>query len=207
MHYKLTEEIIKLSVSRDWNNAKLEWKFEYAYQSEELETCLCGHYPIKNICVITNTKNRTSTEVGNCCINKFLGIEEANKIFTSINRIKEDLSKSMSIEVLEYLFQKKVITEFEYEFYADIIKKRKLSEKQQLLKTKINEKLLIFTSYENSSIQSKIDSVLRWAESHKWFDTAFIISLRSTYERKGMLSEKQLTALNNIISKNKIEGL
>lgn len=103
MHYKLTDEIIKLSVSSYWNDAKLEWNFEYAYQSEEPQTCLCGHYPIRNICVIRNQDNSNETEVGNCCINKFLGIEEGNKIFTSISRLKEDITKSMSAEVLDYL--------------------------------------------------------------------------------------------------------
>ena len=204
MHYKLTQEIIKLSLSKDWHRAKLEWQFTYAYQSNSLETCLCGHYPIKNICVITNTKNGAATEVGNCCINKFLGIDEANKIFTSINRIKEDSSKSMSIEVLEYLSQKKVITDFEFEFYSDIIKKRKLSEKQAALKSKINEKLLIFTSYENNSVISKINSILRWADTHKWFDTSFIYSLKNSYDRKGILTERQSIALENILLKNKI---
>lgn len=102
MHFKLTEEIINLSESEFWESGRNEWTFEYAYYSDDLQRCLCGHYPIKNICVIKNKVNKTQTEVVNCCVNKFLGIDDGNKIFASIKRLKEDSAKSMSLEVLEY---------------------------------------------------------------------------------------------------------
>lgn len=51
MRFKLTKEILKLSDSNYWSDAKLEWNFEYAYYSEEPQTCLCGHFPINNICI------------------------------------------------------------------------------------------------------------------------------------------------------------
>ena len=205
MHYKLTEEIIKLSNSDFWDETKNEWNFEYAYYSEELQTCLCGHYPIKNICVLKNSVNKNETEVGNCCVNKFLGIEEGNKIFISIKRLKEDLTKSMSPEVLEYLNKKKVLSDFDYSFYKDTIRKRKLSEKQLEIRKRINQKLIDFTSYEANSNFSKINLVLKWAEDKTWFDRTFINSLKQSCERKGKLSDKQMIALDNIITKLKIK--
>jgi len=205
MHYQLTEEIIKLSNSTSWDNAKIEWSFEYAYYSEELQTCLCGHYPIKNVCVIKNTENKNETEVGNCCVNKFLGIEDGNKIFTSIKRLKTDKSKSMSSEVLEYLREKKVVSNFEYDFYSDTIRKRKLSEKQLAIRERINQKLIDFTSYESNSNFSRINLVLKWAEDKSWFDKTFVNSLKTSCEKKGKLTKKQTTALENIITKLKIE--
>ncbi len=205
MHFNLTNEIIKLSVSDYWDTAKDEWNFEYAYQSEEPQTCLCGHTPIKNICVIKNTENDNETEVGNCCINKFLGIEKGNKIFDSIKRLKDDLSKSMSAEVLEYLNEKKVISEFEYDFYTDTIRKRVLSQKQLDIRERINQKLLDFTSYEANSVFSRINMVLKWADNNKWFDTTFIQSLKQSCERKGKLTDNQSQALENIIKKLKID--
>jgi hypothetical protein len=45
MQFTLTNEIIKLSVSQYWETAKDEWNFEFAYQCEDFQTCLCGHYP------------------------------------------------------------------------------------------------------------------------------------------------------------------
>ena len=205
MHYKLTEEIIKLSNSDIWSSAKLEWNFEYAYYSEELQRCLCGHYPIKNVCVIKNSDNKNETEVGNCCVNKFLGIEDGNKIFTSIKKLKIDKSKSMSPEVLEYLRKKNVLTEFDYKFYSDTIRKRKLSDKQLAIRERINQKLIDFTSYESNSNFTRINLVLKWAEDKSWFDKTFVNSLKSSCEKKGKLTEKQTFALESIIKKLKIE--
>lgn len=205
MHYQLASEIIKLSVSDYWDTAKLEWTFEYAYQSEGPETCLCGHYPIKNICVIKNLKNNRQTEVGNCCINKFLGIDKGNKIFDSIKKLKDDISKSMSAEVLEYLNEKKILTPYEYDFYTDTLRKRILSEKQLNIREKINKKLLAFTNYESNSLFSRINMVLKWAENNKWFDTKFVESLKQNCERNGKLTDKQSLALENIIKKLNIQ--
>ncbi|MDD3878151.1 MAG: hypothetical protein PHT69_16145 [Bacteroidales bacterium] len=204
MHFKLTEEIIKLSNSQFWDKAKLEWCFEYAYYSEENETCLCGHSPIRNICVIKNTENENITEVGNCCINKFLGIKDANKIFTSIKKLKENISNSMSKEALVYLKSNNQLNSFEYSFYHSIIRKKILSDKQQDIKLKINRKFIDFTSYESNSIFRKINIVLKWAENNPWFNTDFVISLKTSCERTGKLTEKQKTALENIMSKMKI---
>lgn len=204
MHYKLTEEIISLSDSTTWDFAKLEWSFEFAYYAEDLQTCLCGHYPIKNICVIRNTKNSNQTEVGNCCINKFLGIEDGNKIFTSIKKLKDDISKSMSAEVVNYIYGKKGISDFEYKFYKDIYRKRNLSLKQLEIKNRINNKFLAFTSYETNSHFNRINLVLKWAENNTWFDTNFVQSLKKSCERKGKLSDSQKATLENIITKLKI---
>lgn len=205
MHFKLIEEIINLSESATWDFAKLEWEFTSAYYSDEEQKCLCGHYPIRNICVIRNKKNSSVTEVGNCCINKFLGIDEGNKIFTSIKRIKEKPRSSMSAEVLEYLSSKNAISDFDYKFYKSIIRRTSLSLKQWDLKEKINQKLLSFTSYERNSHFNKINLIVKWAEDNPSFDTSYVLSLKQACNRNGNLSSKQLAGLNNIISKFKIQ--
>jgi hypothetical protein len=205
MHFKLTEEIIELSDATNWDFAKREWIFEFAYYSEELQTCLCGHYPIKNICVIRNKFNSQQTEVGNCCINKFLGIDDGNKIFTSIKKLKEDDTKSMSADVIDYIYNKNGISEFEYKFYRDIHRKRNLSLKQLEIKQRINIKFLAFTSYETNSHFNKIKIVLKWAEDNPSFDTDFVHSLKRSCEKNGQLTGKQKSALENIIAKFKIK--
>ena len=49
---KLIQEIIKLSVADIWEIAKCEWELIEIYFSDEPETCLCGHYPIIELCEI-----------------------------------------------------------------------------------------------------------------------------------------------------------
>ena len=175
------------------------------YVSEEPQTCLCGHFPIINICVILNLLNKNKTEVGNCCINKFLGIDTGDKILPSINRLKRDLSKSMSSESLAYLYDKGVISKKEYDFYFDIRKKRNLSLKQESFKQSINKKLIAFTSYERNSIFAKISKILKWAKGRSDFDIKYVESLKHSCQRKGTLTENQKQALNNIINRFKIE--
>ncbi|RZJ76440.1 MAG: hypothetical protein EOO45_02175 [Flavobacterium sp.] len=205
MHFKLTEEIIALSVSKFWEQAKLEWNFDYLYVAEEVQTCLCGHYPIRNICVITNHKNDERTQVGNCCVNKFLGIENGNKILDAIKRLKADPEKSMGADVLEYLMQKQVISDWDYEFYTDTIRKRVLSTKQLEHRERINQKLIDFTSGETATMMSKIDRILKWSEDQEDFDTGFVDSVKRSCQRNGKLTTNQEKALDKIILGFKIK--
>ena len=205
MHYKLTEEILNLSESKEWDFAKLEWSFEFAYYAEELQKCLCGHYPIKNICVIKNRRNSSVTEVGNCCINKFLGIDEGNKIFSSIKKLKDSETASISSEVIEYIYKKKGISDFEYNFYKSIYRKRIMSDKQWDIKKRINHKFLNFTRYETNSHFNKINLVLKWAQTNISFNTDFVLSIKECCQKNGRLTEKQLESLNKIISSFKIQ--
>ena len=204
MTYQLIDEIIELSESKHWETAKLEWEFEKIYLSDTPQTCLCGHFPIVNICVIRNRKNHYQTEVGNCCINKFLDIDNGNKILISIKRLKTDDSKSMSPEALFYLYDKNVISQNEYDIYSDIQRKRNLSVKQLDLKKRINKKLINFTSYEASSALFKINLVLKWAETRPDFNTAFVLSLKDCCEKGRILTVNQMLALDKIITAYKI---
>ena len=55
--YKLTEEIIKLSQSKLWDVAKSEWTLYEIYEADKPERCLCGHFPIIEICNLKNKLN------------------------------------------------------------------------------------------------------------------------------------------------------
>lgn len=201
MEYKLIEEIINLSNSDNWDTAKEEWLFHHAYYHSSGLTCLCGHRPIKNICVLKNRLNKTEAEVGNCCVTKFLGIEDGTIVFSAISRLKKDLSKSLGKEAFEFIKSKSILNEFECAFYLDTIGKRILSDKQMAIRQRINTKFLNFTSSEGSIDQIKIESILIWAKSKADFQTDFVISVKSSFERNGKLSDKQIQAIDNIIAR------
>lgn len=207
MHTQLTEGIISLSKAERWTLAKTEWDFDYAYFSLSKQRCLCGHYPIKQICVIRNLSNGNIAEVGNCCVKKFLGLEQGEKIFSSIARLRKDINRAMSQEALVYLFDKEAISPYEYAFYRNTIKKRVLTDKQLVFRVRINKKLLDFTNYEQHSIFSKINQILLWAERNDFFKTEFVESVKQSCQSKGRLSEKQKKALDNIIDRYGIPPL
>jgi hypothetical protein len=99
--YKLTEEIIKRSQAQSWDAARLEWGLEDVYFVEDPETCLCGHYPIKEICTLRNTVNGQSADVGNCCVKKFLGLP-SDKIFQAVKRVKVDWDDILGVRGVCY---------------------------------------------------------------------------------------------------------
>ena len=142
--FKLMEEIVALSVSDVWSKAKFEWELETIYflgSDEAAETCLCGHYPIRELCILRNIKNNKTTTVGNVCVTKFIGLP-AGVIFRSVENIKKSIHQSLNRETIEYAYSKGIINDWELKFYADTMRKRKLSDKQRSKRTKINQKIL-----------------------------------------------------------------
>ena len=138
--YKLTEEILTRSESNNWDSAKLEWSLSYVYESDEPETCLCGHFPIKNICVLQNKHSQSCVTVGNCCVKKFMGLE-SDKIFQAINRVRKDIERALNAEAIEYGFKEGWINDWERGFYLDTMRKKKPSPKQKSIRIGISQPL------------------------------------------------------------------
>lgn len=138
--FQLTTEIVRLSKADTWDEAKLEWDLVDVEKVDEPETCMCGHQPIVEVCVIANRLNKQVTRVGNCCVKKF--IARSDKIFQAVKRIKLDVSRSVNSETIEFGYDKEYITERDKKFYMDIMRKRNLSVKQRAWKESINKKIL-----------------------------------------------------------------
>ena len=139
--YKLTQEIILLSEADLWDAAKIEWTLSEVYEAEEPETCLCGHFPIIEICVLKNKLNHNLAVVGNCCVKKFIGLP-SDKIFQAVKRVRKDNEKSLNAEAIQHAFKKNWINEWERDFYLNIMRKRNLTTNQRNKKIRVNEKML-----------------------------------------------------------------
>lgn len=137
--YQLTTELLKLSQSKNWDLAKLEWELVDIERVEDAEECLCGHFPIIEVCVINNVKTYISTRVGNCCVKKFNN--KSDKIFRSVAKIKKNNEKSVNAETLEFASKKKWISTNDFEFYMNILRRRVLSPKQLAWKKVINQRI------------------------------------------------------------------
>jgi hypothetical protein len=139
--YELAREIVELSVATTWDKAKLEWWLEDVYEADEPETCLCGHFPIIEICVLRNNINGREAVVGNCCVRKFIGLP-SDKIFQAVKRVRKDSEKSLNAETIQHAFDHRWINQWEYDFYFSIMRKRNLSDKQLAIKRRINATVL-----------------------------------------------------------------
>jgi hypothetical protein len=141
MPTQLTTEIVRLSEARSWSLAKLEWDLESVYFEEIPDTCLCGHFPIIEICILRNRVNDNRTIVGNICVKKFLGLP-SDTIFRSVRRVHADKTKSLNEQSISYALSKRWINEWEHDFYADIRRKRNLTRKQAAKKLEVNRKVV-----------------------------------------------------------------
>ena len=140
---QLKESILALSIANDWEVAKQEWKLVQIYEAEEPETCLCGHTPIIEICVLSNTLNGKRAEVGNRCVKRFLGLR-SDLIFAGIKRIREDITKSLNADSTVFFYDQCVLNDWEYKFQNSTLSKRALSAKQMETRQKINRKVLLY---------------------------------------------------------------
>ena len=193
---KLIEEITQRSESKDWKKKKNEWSFLHIYYSDETQQCLCTQQ-IHNICVIKNKINGVITEVGNKCVNQFLGITTGDNILKSIQHLRKDKQNSLNMFALDYLLKNNVITTKDYDFYKNIRLKRYLSQGRLKWKLDINQKFTNFTSYEFTKKLQKINDLIEkmTVQNH---NTDFIKSVKENFISYGKLTEKQRDALNKI---------
>ena len=111
---KLKHNISLLSIDQqDWSHTMMEWRYS-SFFFQKGSVCLCGKRNITKVCVIKNVKNGNSAEVGNCCVNKFLFITDANSRFKSLLKIYKNIKSNISKDLRQELVNTGFITEDEY---------------------------------------------------------------------------------------------
>ncbi len=138
---QLKTAILALSRATSWEVAKKEWRLVDISEADEPETCLCGHYPIIELCTIANATTGKSVDVGNVCVKRFLGFR-SDLIFQSLKRIRADRDKSIGPDAAAFFHERGVINAWEYEFQQSTMRKRNLSDRQLATRRQINEKVL-----------------------------------------------------------------
>lgn len=138
--FKLFEAIVEKSLSSEWEYAKKEWHLAYVEIADDSDVadnayqCACGKNHIKELCFIHNKTNGNELLVGNCCVKKFMDLEN-DAIFRAIR------SKKLNSEIIEYAFSHNIINEWEKNFLHDVWRKRTFSFKQIETKRKIEKKI------------------------------------------------------------------
>jgi hypothetical protein len=138
---QLRDSILALSRAHEWEVARKEWSLVDVTEADEPETCLCGHFPIIEICTIANRVTGARTEVGNRCVKRFLGVR-SDLIFTAIKRIRKDITKSLNADAIAFFNERGLFSGWEYGFLQDTMAKRQLSPAQIAKRRAINEKIL-----------------------------------------------------------------
>ncbi len=139
---QLKAHILPLSKAATWEVAVKEWSLTGIHEADEPETCSCGHFPIIEICSINNRVTGHSTEVGNICVKRFLGLR-SDLIFTAIKRIRKDLYKSLNADAIAFFHERRVLNEWEYNFSQNTMRLRSLTPAQLGKRRDINQKILM----------------------------------------------------------------
>ena len=111
------------------------------HEADEPDACLCGHFPIVEICQIQNGITGNKAEVGNRCVRRFLGFR-SDLIFAALKRIRKDKAKSLNADAISFFRQRGPFTDWEYKFLQNTMSKRNLSDAQLSVRKKTNEKVL-----------------------------------------------------------------
>lgn len=138
---QLRAHILPLSRAATWEVAVREWSLVGIHEADEPASCPCGHFPIVEICSIHNSITGQSTEVGNVCVKRFLGLR-SDLIFTAIKRIRKDPSKSLNADAITFFFERSLLNSWEYQFCQNTMRLRNLSPAQLAKRLDINRKVL-----------------------------------------------------------------
>lgn len=140
--WRLTSEILALSVAAHWADARAEWELaEVYFQQDPPGICLCGHIPIVEHCLLVNRLNGNEAVVGNHCVKRFLDIP-SGPIFAGLRRIARNTGTALNEAVIEHAYAHGWINNWERAFYLDTMRRRKLSRKQCAKRVEINSRVL-----------------------------------------------------------------
>jgi len=172
----LVQAILSNSEADNWAEAKLEWKCVDVVLNKP-SVCECGQH-IHNQYIIENMLTYNVLVVGSTCVKKFenQSMTEFVTLQEKLARTKRtaktreekkarkreeiyQLLKKRQVErgipvsarraYIQKMFDRGVFNDFEFRFYSNIWALTKLTEKQFVLKDKLNSKILAYHSRKN----------------------------------------------------------
>lgn len=138
---QLAQAIVARSFASSWAQAKREWALESVYFASAPDECLCGHFPIIELCVLRNQQNGAEAIVGNVCVKKFLGLP-SDRIFNGLKRIQANTAAALNEAAIRYAHTRSWINDWEQDFYLNTWRKRELTGAQAAKRREINELVL-----------------------------------------------------------------
>lgn len=159
--YILQAELLKLSESPVWSTAIKEWKLDSINQTGARETCLCSHYPITEVCYISNDRTGKTALVGNVCVKLFseeTELKGTHKIFSSLKKIKQNKKSSANKSLIDYAYEQKILSKEDYGMYLAIWRKKNYSKNQTAFKKEMNKRIIreIKKPEERTSRESRL---------------------------------------------------
>jgi len=138
---KLRSEIVSLSDAKTWDAAHLEWSLARIEFAEEPEACLCGHFPIVELCYLHNRVNSNEALVGNVCVTRFFDLG-SDLVFAGLRRVLADVTRPLNDAAIDFAVEQRWIDGWEENFLRDTARKRLPSPRQMAVRLRINTVVL-----------------------------------------------------------------
>lgn len=140
---QLEQEILTRSKAASWGTAVKEWSLQAIrmHGREDPCTCLCGHHPIFEVCTLHNHVTESIVDVGNCCVQHFMGLPSA-PLFAAAKRVLADEKKALGKALVLFAHARRWISDWERGFCLDTRRKRDLTTKQMAKRAEINRRVL-----------------------------------------------------------------
>ena len=136
----LKAEILKLSESKVWHEAKTEWSLDHIQVSHYPKTCLCGTGPTNELFHLYNAWTAEKATVGNCCISLFFGAK-AKDLFKSLQSIKNTPYYAPDKNLADFVVSHKWVNDWEEGFMRNTKQLKTLTEHQLMQRARINAKI------------------------------------------------------------------
>jgi hypothetical protein len=137
---RFIEGILRKSRAQEWHIARAEWDVIHMWREDDPGVCLCGHTPILEHWMLENAITHETVVVGNRCVRQFA--KDALSIVSSLNRVRRDLTASLSAKAIEFCKQQGWLTDWAYRFYYNIRLKKKLSQNRSAKKREVNHSII-----------------------------------------------------------------
>ena len=165
----LRQELLELSRSTVWDEAKLEWDLQDAYWEDGFTHCLCGH-GIKERCILFNKHTKCRALVGNCCVKRFApDLAKSNSTdaaFASIRRVKKSYEKALHSQLVRRAHQLRRISAWAEAWYLRNRRSRTLTPKELAYRRRLNARILAAEEEEEEDRARATDEEKRFCMPH-----------------------------------------
>lgn len=192
---KVIEELLDLSFTNNWNEAKEEWSLSMVFKLDKSDQCLCGT-PIQYVCLMENDKTKAYARVGYACYEEVFANPIAKRLINDVKKISEDPNKTVHIDTLNWLRQKGYYPYKFYDMYRSISSSKSLSERQQQVIFDQNIRILKMLSQDTYYLKAIAHKILfRPFPAHVPYDKSFVKSIDEQLRYTGSISPKQESSL------------
>ena len=119
----------------------MEWSLSRIEFADDPETCLCGHWPIVELCYLGNRLNGSEALVGNVCVTKFFDLG-SNLVFDGLRRVIADDTRPLNDAAIDFSVRQGWVNSWEDGFLRDTARKRVLSARQAWAREGINRRII-----------------------------------------------------------------